>query len=323
MKKELLKEINRIVVHGNCPDGLASAIILHDVIPNAVVEFVIHNTGPYNNLSATKGMIFCDIVPPPDRVDEFVAVDAVVLDHHISAKDIVEKFGKRGVYADEVAEPGVSGAVLAFREVWQPLQHRSHSSEDIVGYFATLAGIVDTWQDQDELWDEANYQSAALMFYSPDQWLSRDSVSSFMTDSDFRLGKNIHERRLKKAKKIAKNCHRFSYRGYNLAVFNDADKLTSDAANFLYREGVNIVAGFYFVELDESTNFPKIVFSLRSDGTVDVSELARWITPKGGGHSQAAGFPWFVKEDSPNPFILFKEHVTKFLDECDDLTCQD
>lgn len=314
MKRELLDGITRIVTHGNCPDGLASAMVLRDVLPAAKIEFVNHNTDNYDNLKATPGMIFCDIVPPLHRIDEFIDVNAIVLDHHISAKDIVLRFGERGVYASEHDEPGVSGAVLAFREVWLPLSYRSYIAKGEAEYFAMLAGIRDTWQKHSELWDESNYQSSILMFYDPDHWLNN---SGFLSDKDYELGKIIYDNRIKKAKKIAKNCVRFSYNGRDIAVFNDSDKITSDVADLLKNENISIVAGFNLIESDNDTNLPKIIFSLRSCDDIDVSELAQWINPLGGGHTNAAGFSWNIKEDIDSPFTFFKDKVIKFLSECD------
>ena len=106
--------IKTIVTHDKCADGRASALILLDVFPGANVVFCNYNTPEYNDLPATEGMIFCDIVPPAHRVEEFIAVNAIVLDHHKTNKEIVAKFGDNGRFADEATEPGVSGASLAF-----------------------------------------------------------------------------------------------------------------------------------------------------------------------------------------------------------------
>ena len=120
MKTDILKSVNRIIVHGNCPDGMASAILLYDAI-NIEPEFHVHNTKAFKNLKITPNTLFCDICPPANLVDKFVAAGGIVLDHHKDKEAVVAKFGDRGVFADEINEPGVSGASLAYREVWQPL----------------------------------------------------------------------------------------------------------------------------------------------------------------------------------------------------------
>ena len=118
---EKLKALKVIVSHENCADGLASAMILKDVLPKAKVVFLQYGTPDHVNLVAEEGMIFCDFSPPPARAQEFVDVGAIVLDHHKTAKAVVALFGDLGVFADEKDDPGVSGAVLAYREVWLPL----------------------------------------------------------------------------------------------------------------------------------------------------------------------------------------------------------
>ncbi len=115
---EKLSAVRRVIVHANCADGMASAMILHDALPDAEVVFLQHGTAEFLSLPATTGMLFCDISPPADRVAEFVGVGAIVLDHHKTVRDVVEAFGDCGVFADETKEPGVSGALLAYREVW-------------------------------------------------------------------------------------------------------------------------------------------------------------------------------------------------------------
>lgn len=116
-----LEAVTTIVTHANCMDGLASAMILLDVLPSAKIVFCQYNTPDYLNLPATPNMLFCDITPPRDRAAEFVTAGSIVLDHHKTAKDIVLMFGANGVFGDEIANPGISGAMLAYQQVWVPL----------------------------------------------------------------------------------------------------------------------------------------------------------------------------------------------------------
>lgn len=135
-----LKSVKTIITHDHCPDGTASAILLHDVLPDAEVKFVQYNTEAHRTLVPTPGMLICDFspflpkkeveiegekkqVPDYEKVQPFVDAGVIVLDHHKGAKKLVEMFGANGVFADEETEPGVSGAVLAFRHVWLPLRN--------------------------------------------------------------------------------------------------------------------------------------------------------------------------------------------------------
>ena len=127
MDISLLKGVNKICVHDNCPDGTASAIILKEALdlgPEQIV-FVQHDALEYKEMKAEPGLLFCDCAPPPDRVQEFVDVGTIVLDHHKYSRGIVAAFGERGVFADKEKEPTVSGAGLAYREVWLPMLCRA------------------------------------------------------------------------------------------------------------------------------------------------------------------------------------------------------
>ncbi|HZL96812.1 MAG TPA: hypothetical protein VFB99_24365 [Vicinamibacterales bacterium] len=60
---DLLRQVTRIVTHADCADGIASAMLLHDALPEATVEFVQYNTPEWRDLAATPGMLFCDMIP--------------------------------------------------------------------------------------------------------------------------------------------------------------------------------------------------------------------------------------------------------------------
>ena len=157
MKRELFENTQRIIVHAHCPDGMASAMILTAALPEAKIEFVQYNSPEHIEMTAEADMLFCDITPHRSRVDDFVRAESIVLDHHRGAKDIVDAFGERGVFADEEKEPGVSGAVLAFREVYDcalDMDGPNAPSFD-VSDFATLAGIRDTWQRESHVFEVA------------------------------------------------------------------------------------------------------------------------------------------------------------------------
>lgn len=267
--------LEKIVVHANCPDGIASAIILRHALPGLPVEFVQHGT-PEHNQEPCRAL-FCDFSPPADRAQAWADAGAIVLDHHATARPVVELFKNAGVFADEATDPGVSGALLALL-----LAERLGRSTHPMLEFAELVGVRDTWQRQSPSWEDACHLSSALTFFGADFWLKRG-----LPDHDHvEAGRVVYERRLKKAAETAAALQPQTFRGVRFGLFNDStEKLTSDVGEAARASGrdLDFVAG-YFVTADEM-----LVVSMRSvaDG-FDVGAIAK--ANGGGGHTKAAGF---------------------------------
>jgi hypothetical protein len=317
LKLKDLKRVKRVIVHGKCHDGMASAIFLYDAF-GIEPEFLCHGTPEYQNLEVTPGMLFCDISPPADRYQEFVDAGGIVLDHHKKAEHIVKAFGEKGVFADEVEDPGISGGTLAFYHVWLPLaneglvfnsQRVSKSRIIKFKFLADLVGVADTWQKNDPRWERARYLISALVFYSWDYWKNALNIH-FDLSREMEVGRLIYVDRLAMAEAKAKEVHRFEYGGLKVGVFNDLGNFTSDVADVLRGQGVSLVAGFSYYT-SQNKNYLRL--SLRSDGTVDASALAQFADPQGGGHTKAAGCSLPVAKVDNDPFISFKEIVKDFL----------
>lgn len=148
-----LKAVKTIIVHDNCSDGLMSAILLKDAYGQVGLQpelkFIQYGTEDYKKLEPGPDMMFCDFSPsiktvkqvqdgvesfPVDEADKpllqrWVDAGTLILDHHKGAKEVVAAFGDNGIFGDAETMPGVSGAWLAFREVWMPL-YRGKFKED-------------------------------------------------------------------------------------------------------------------------------------------------------------------------------------------------
>jgi hypothetical protein len=298
ISKDVLSAVRMIVTHDHCSDGLASALILRDVLPAARIVFVQHDTPGLLALPAEQGMIFCDMSPTASRADEFVAAGAVVLDHHRTARAVVEAFGPRGVFADENAEPGVSGATLAYREVWRQLAEGSPASAraHAISELATLAGIRDTWRRASPRWDEACAQHEALTFWPRDTWLATPA-GAFA--SMLAIGPTLLAKKAERVKQALDVAFRHTHEGVRLVLLSGVE-LTSDAAEAVDHDA-DLVAGFaYRAEPDGSL---KLTFSLRSHTDLDCAAFAK--REGGGGHTRAAGFT--VRVD---PFAGQPPHAT-------------
>jgi len=276
----------KLITHDNCADGLASAMIVRDAFPDIEVVFAQYGQPSLEALPAEEGLLFCDITPPRERVAEFVAAGATVLDHHKHARDIVEAFGVRGVFADEIARPGWCGAVLAYTHLWVPTRWEGLPNIDVVSRFAHWTGIRDTWQRDSLEWEAANDLHSVLMGLPREFWLRPGAISKALGGDMLELGRLFRDKRLDKAQGLAASgC--ILVRGADNRVwgtFPDSAAYTSDVAEALREQGVPLCCGWF----QQVTNGRlETVLSLRSDGSVDVGALA--ATFGGGGHSRAAG----------------------------------
>lgn len=300
----VLKTARRIITHANCPDGVASAMILHDCLPDAEIVFCQYKSPELAALKPRQGDLFCDFTPPRDRVDEWLTCypDTVVLDHHETQKDVVERF-RYGVYSDV---PGVSGAVLAYREVWLPLGSDSFSDrtfeiEEVVSEFANVAGLRDTWQTSSPLWQESCEQAAALTFWPRDRLLS---LSLAEWPAAMKFGEVLVQRNQQRLLDLYRGAYRIQspeVNGVVLCVECSAE--ISDLAELVKTKDptVSVVVGFHFFA-DEWTK-PRLRVSMRSNLGADISVFAAKLG--GGGHKFAAG----AVTDAPSwcgPYTFFE-----------------
>ncbi len=312
MLTEAILHAKKLITHANCMDGLATAMIVRDCMPGIPVEFVQYNTPEYKALKPEEGVIFCDIVPAqnaPNEVAAWIEAGAVMLDHHKENRLIVEAAGELGVFADEKRQPGWSGAVLAFLEVWQRVEATGvgNTPAQLVAAFARLAGVRDTWQQQRinqasglvELnpdWMPALCLHEVLANFPATYWLGVENFEGHgpipgagivKAMDGLLLGRLLledKERRVSRAMQhglIAQQVREdhvwtLSAEPYTL-VSDLADAARAGGGNVL----VNIHNGVQGGQL-------RHIVSLRSDGSVDVGALAK--KHGGGGHSRAAGF---------------------------------
>lgn len=315
---EKIQGVTRLITHDKCSDGMASAMIVKNVLPSVSVEFVQYNTVAHKELEVTPGMLFCDFSPHPERVREFLDAGAIVLDHHKSAREIVEPFIEAGLgaFGDEVADPGVCGAVLAFREIWEPVfrhyqgglpvERWQEIDRSAVEKLATLAGIRDTWQKHDPRWEEACAQSNALFFWPPERLLNSAVMAwPFLLD----IGPVLFAKNLEKAANYAANAYRFvTAGGLRVAMFMSNNvSASSDAAEILGQEA-DLVIGFS-VGLND-TKVPGMTFSCRTRGNFNASALA--LAHGGGGHTNAAGFRVLLASSDPQPFELARRLLERY-----------
>jgi hypothetical protein len=306
---EKIKNIKTIIVHENCPDGMASAMILHQVLPDAEIRFIQYDTEDHRNLVPTPGILFCDFSPHRDTAGEFLKAESIVLDHHAKAIDIVKPFVEAGLgaFGDEKADPGVCGAVLALREIWKPLSFfplHDYSKSwaapcKIIENLAALAGIRDTWQTKDPRWVEACEQAEALRFW-PKDILLKARITEW--DKYLELGPVVYAQNMEWAKKCADGAYIFTTKSNLKVAIVSGIKAISDAAEIL-GASVDIIIGFAIFIDDEKNQV--MVLSCRSKSDFDCGAFC--MAHGGGGHTKAAGCKIKLLPDSPQPYTLIQQ----------------
>lgn len=237
---EKLRALKHGIFHASCPDGISSALILKDALPDLRVSFVKYDTEEHRNFPAEPGQVWCDFSPPKERSAEFVAAGALVLDHH--SRDVVEPYGELGVFGEN--ERLECGAWLAYTHVWKPMcEMRDYfiekgleapSSKEIE-HFAFLAAVRDTWAKHKDDWGPACEQAELLMFWPFD----KIDFKTVLYDNEF-LGRTLVHKKLESARTAVAESHRFtSSKGTRVLMFQGV-AATSDAAELVEKEGYEI-----------------------------------------------------------------------------------
>jgi hypothetical protein len=246
-------------------------------------------------------------------------VGTIVLDHHKQARSVVTSF-EHHVFADEVQDRGVCGAVLAFRHVWLPAhgasyepdvaQEKADEATNQAANFARLAGVRDTWLRDSPEWRTACIQASMLMFYPESYWLQGPGLQVFrnpsMLDSHMTVGAislEAHEGKIRRA--VDQSWSFTTAKGTRVTIFQNTS-YSSDGSDLL-GERADLVIGFsYLVEDGEK----KLILSTRTRGTYDCGAFAK--AHGGGGHTKAAGFTVPVREGDFNPYDQVQYIVRRY-----------
>src|SRR5260221_2574920 len=327
---EVLRRVRVIYCHAHCPDGLASAMILKDAFrmlgTSPRIEFLAHGTPEHENAGYLDGekygavSLFCDIAPTAASVPFLLREhETIVLDHHKGAEEIVRSFGERGVFADEKLEPGVSGAVLAFREIWEPIRASGFAEQapagtllsaevqdkwgfpSLVKEFALCVGLRDTWQTKDPRFQCGQWISKMLMSKPASYWLDYQMGYDgsrhlpYLSDNEIEAGRALFEAHEEAVRVAVDQCIRFELPPCtSLYAFQEQAsgfRLCSDVAESLRGRMVvgeqSVVAGFSYI-VDKPGGSPRLLYSLRGLNGLDVAAICK--DTGGGGSHGAAGF---------------------------------
>lgn len=332
---EKLKAVRRIIVHGGkCPDGRASAMIAKHAYSKVVgvevpIEFVLHSSPEHEALEPEEGMLFIDFSVPHDKADAFLEAGTIILDHHRGAKledspdshplysnkVVVQKFVEAGLgaFGDEEENPGVCGAVLAYKHLWEPFRQEYRSREmseesQTIQEFARLAGIRDTWLNKHPDFEEACKQAMALKFWPEDRLLNAE-VSQWVDLMS--LGQILWDKNQNTIEKVSDQIlHWTSTKGTRVGIFQGTT-LSSDMAEYLDTveedKRVDFLVGF---DLKYEGGALKLVLSTRSHAGYNCASFCRHNG--GNGHTSAAGCALTFQLFDPNPYKMIMDRVEAY-----------
>lgn len=311
ISREQLNSVKKIVVHKFCHDGTSSAMIIKDVLPDVEVIFAGHKDKEYLELPAEEGLLFCDIAPPPGREQEFIDVKSIVLDHHVKCEPVIKLFESQGLGVYGETDDGVSGAVLAYRHVWCPLEDQAKTDKKSVCRLARLAGIRDTWQKDSIEWDEALLQTEALAFYPAEHFLD-DQHPVIILEEELKIASITLDRSNSFLKRITDSAFIIHWGKLKVGII-PGHRVISDVAENLRKEGIPVTFAFSF-KLNEFGT-PCMTASIRSDGSFDCNKFAGKFS--GGGHIKAAGsLTVDIKDDTLNPYSCIQNLLNKYGEDC-------
>ena len=288
------------IYHGNCADGFGSAWVVWKFFGDGKVDF---HPGVYQN-------------PPPDVTDrDVIMVDfsykrpvleemrqsarsILILDHHKSAADDLADCQRAGrtwnVHLDNVAQDDMENANINGALLYTIFDMERSGAGVTWDYFFAdqpRPALIHHIEDRD-LWRfklEGTREIQAALFSYPYDFKTWNRFMQFgeLSPGIERLrhdGEAIERKHFKDIDELLNVVtRRMVIGGYKVEIANLPYTLTSDAGHKLCQsDRAGPFAGCYWDTPDGR------VFSLRSVGDFDVSEIAKQYG--GGGHKNASGF---------------------------------
>ncbi|MHC4618542.1 MAG: DHHA1 domain-containing protein [Planctomycetota bacterium] len=262
-----LKKVSKIVAHADS-DGIIGALVCKEALGVDRIELVQYGEG-LDNVHLEEGVLFVDISPPDGRVEEFLEAGAIVLDHHESRRDIVAKFGLRGVFGED----GECGATLVYDHVWSAVRDPSFK----VDWLCELIAVWDTWKRQSPMWHRACCLNE-IVLHKGLEFSIYDS-----REAQIEQGHLLFAAAQKRILATAENA-KLELWGYIPVAWVPCDNASVSlvADQLIETKGVAMVVCLRIAP-DGS-----VVCSLRGNGNVDVGTIAKHHG--GGGRQNTAGY---------------------------------
>ena len=275
-----------VIYHGECPDGFSAAWVAWKKFGENADYFGANHEEPIPEGLTNKEIYVLDFSFPKEIMAELVKNNkkVIVIDHHKSAEESV-KMAHEYVY-----EMDRSGAVLAWQYFYPDLS---------VPWLLRYIGDRDMWKL--ELPD--TFAMGLMLDTFDKNFETWGKLAEELEDENTRRkyieqGKLIQRYENKVIEDItSSNKEVVIFEGHEVYAVNAPHFFASQMGNFLCKEKPPLAIVWSWSE-------GKITVSLRSGGSVDVSEIAKKYG--GGGHKGAAGFR--VNSQCDFPWKIVKQN---------------
>ncbi|OGM98493.1 MAG: hypothetical protein A2915_00840 [Candidatus Yanofskybacteria bacterium RIFCSPLOWO2_01_FULL_41_34] len=268
-----------VIYHGECPDGFSAAWVAWkkfgdhaDYIPGH------HGEAPPEELT-NKEIYFLDFVYPTDLMAKIVknSKRVVVIDHHKSVEESV-KMAHEYVY-----EMDHSAAVLSWMYFYP---------DTAIPWLLRYVEDMDLWNlELPDILPVALFYNTVNKDFDTWSKLAKDFDDESTRSRYIEEGKIMLKYEAKLINEIINsNKETVQFEGHEVYSVNSPHAFASQIGNALCAEKPPVAIVWQWSN-------GGIEVSLRSDGSVDVSEIAKKFG--GGGHKTAAGFKFGGKPDFP------------------------
>jgi len=282
--------VDLILYHNNCPDGWCAAYICKLKYPEAQLIPLNHGLDEEVLDSLFEGCRNEDVIMVDyslrtrelnDQLNS-VAKSFLILDHHKTAQATLEGAS----YA--TFDMKRSGAGLAWDYLFgKDSPEMADATDSVKSYRPFWVSYI---EDQD-LWNwqlDHSHEVNAFLMVQPRTVETWNEITKIGVDDAYANGVGVRQYIEYYTRSVVAEAQEGSMENYKVAVLNIPYAGVSEAGNALCKAGYP-VALLWFERGDGMTTF-----SLRGDGSVDVSAIAK--TFGGGGHNNAAGFQLSLEE---------------------------
>ena len=273
-----------IIYHKDCPDGFSGAWSAYQKFGNKAEYIPFKNRWEFPEIKDKEVYIIdLNFTKPILKQIKEKNKKVIVIDHHKSA---VEYTGK---IVDEYQYDGESSAcTIAWKYFFpkKPVPRLLKYVEDI-----------DIWKFQLPHSEEISEVGRVIGYKSFEKWsrFAKDLENEEKRKEKIKIGKILLEYKNKITESIAEFAYEVEFEGMKILAVNNSRVFRSQIGHLLAKRKPPM--GIIWQEEKDG-----ISISLRSDGSIDVSEIAKKYG--GGGHAGAAGF--LLKPDTPLPWKRIK-----------------